>query len=80
MGLLMGAQARKPTNLSLDRDLLDAARALDINVSRAAEAGILAAVRMARAETWKRENAQAIASSNSWVEANGLPLDRYRLF
>ncbi|WP_368902045.1 type II toxin-antitoxin system CcdA family antitoxin [Escherichia coli] len=26
------------------------------------------------------ENAEALASSNAWVEANGLPLSRHRPF
>lgn len=29
------------------------------------------------AEQWRRNNADAIASSNRWVEENGLPLGRY---
>lgn len=37
--------ARKPTNLSLDSTLLQEARALGINVSRSAEAGIAEAVK-----------------------------------
>jgi antitoxin CcdA len=36
---------RKPTNLSLDNELLREAKALGINVSRSAEAGIEVAVR-----------------------------------
>ena len=36
-----------------------------------------------RAETerkWQIENAEAIQSMNEWVEKNGLPLAKYRLF
>ena len=51
-----------------------------INVSRAAEAGLREAVRKAKAAEWQRENAEAIVSANAWVEANGLPLARYRQF
>lgn len=32
------------------------------------------------AELWRRENSGAIASSNAWVEQNGLPLSKYRMF
>jgi antitoxin CcdA len=73
-------RAAKPTNLSLDNDLVLEARRLGINVSRAAEAGLRKAVGEARAAEWQRENAEAIASANAWVEANGLPLARYRQF
>ncbi|MFG6082581.1 type II toxin-antitoxin system CcdA family antitoxin [Paracoccus litorisediminis] len=71
---------RKPANLSLDQMLLAEARELNINVSRAAEAGLRQAVRQAQAERWQRENATALAASNAWVEVNGLPLERYKPF
>jgi antitoxin CcdA len=71
---------RKPTNLSLDSALLKEAKALGINVSRSAEAGIAEAVRAHKQEKWLEENARALESSNSYVEANGLPLARYRQF
>lgn len=76
----MGAHPRKPTNLSLDAELLHDARALGVNVSRAAEDGLRAAVKVARAQAWRAENAEAIASANAWVEANGLPLAAFRQF
>ena len=76
----MGVQSRKATNLSLDSELLQEARALGVNVSRAAEAGVRVAVRQARADAWRTENAEAITSSNAWVEAHGLPLSAFRQF
>ncbi|MCB1459463.1 MAG: type II toxin-antitoxin system CcdA family antitoxin [Nitratireductor sp.] len=71
---------KKPANLSLDAELLKEARALEINISSAAEEGLKQAVSKAKAEAWKRENAEAIRSSNEWVEKNGLPLEKYRMF
>lgn len=71
---------RKATNLSLDADLIQEARSFGVNISQAAEAGVRRAVVEAKAEQWRRDNAEAIASSNRWVEANGLPLERYRPF
>lgn len=71
---------KKPTNLSIRQDLLEEARALEVNVSAAAEAGLAEAVRKAKTETWKRENAEAIIGWNKWVEENGLPLEEYRQF
>ncbi|KIC40648.1 post-segregation antitoxin CcdA [Ruegeria sp. ANG-R] len=76
----MNAQPRKPTNLSLDSALLAEARALNVNLSRAAEEGVRAAVTAAKAERWKLENAQALKSSNSYVEKHGLPLEGFRQF
>lgn len=71
---------RKPTNLSLDSALLKEAKALGINVSRSAEAGVAEAVKRHKQEKWLKENANALASSNAYVEANGLPLARHRQF
>ncbi len=71
---------RKPTNLSLDSALLREAKALDINVSRSAEAGIAEAVRRHKRQKWLKENAGALASSNAYIEENGLPLAQHRQF
>ncbi|MEP4199178.1 MAG: type II toxin-antitoxin system CcdA family antitoxin [Aliishimia sp.] len=76
----MNAQLRKPTNLSLDSLLLAEAKDLNINLSRAAEEGVRAAVAVAKAQQWQDENAAALESSNSYVEKHGLPLDRFRQF
>ncbi len=76
----MNTQPRKPTNLSLDSALLTEARALNVNLSRAAEEGLRAAVAAAKAAQWRAENAEALLSSNSYVERHGLPLDGFRQF
>lgn len=72
--------ARRPTNLSLDSDLLLRARELKINVSRAAEEGIACAIRAERERLWQIENAKAIADANAFVEGRGLPLAKHRQF
>ena len=72
--------ARKPANLSLDPELILAAKELKINISRAAEDGLRKAVSEARAAAWKAENAEAIESFNQYVEEHGLPLAKYRQF
>ncbi len=76
----MPTAARKPTNLSLDPALLSEAKALKINLSRAAEDGVRHAVSKARAAQWQAQNAEALESSNAYVAAQGLPLDRFRRF
>lgn len=76
----MVSSSRKPTNLSIDSELLNEAKALNINLSRAAEDGVKAAVRAAQELRWKEDNADAIESSNAYVENYGLPLDKYRPF
>jgi len=53
---------------------------VEINLSRAAEDGVRSAVALAKAEQWKAKNADAIRSSNTYVETHGLSLDRYLQF
>ena len=72
--------SKRPTNLSLDASLLAEAKDLKINLSNAAEDGLRQAVARVRTEHWKAENAEALESSNDWVEKHGLPLERYRQF
>ena len=76
----MPARARRSTSLTLDRRLLDEARALGVNVSRAAEAGLTEAVQAARARRWQEENAAAIQDYNAFIDANGIPLAEFRKF
>ena len=77
----MPQTARKHTNLSMDSELVEEARALKINLSRAAEDGLRLAISETRARQWRKENAEAIESANQWIlEENGLPLDKYRQF
>lgn len=74
------AAPRKATNVTLGEELLIQAKALHINISQAAEAGLARAVADKRAELWKSANREALESSNAYVERNGLPLARYRGF
>src|SRR3546814_7820980 len=59
---------RKATNISLDMSLLEQARAFNINISRACERGLAEQIAASRAERWREENAEALASSNRYVE------------
>ena len=71
---------RKPVNVSLDPALVREARALGVNLSRACETGLSQTIAEQRGRLWMAENRAALASSNAWVEANGLPLDSFRQF
>jgi antitoxin CcdA len=71
---------RKPANLSIDAGLLNEAKELEVNISRAAEDGIAKAVADEQARRWLKENKAALEQWNKYVEQNGLPLAKYRLF
>jgi len=80
MRTTVSGPARKPTNVTLDEVLLAEAKALRINISQAAEAGLARAVAERRAAQWLDENRGALDSSNSYVELHGLPLAQFRNF
>lgn len=73
-------QARRPTYQSLDSQLLKEAELSDTNLSRSAESGGEAAVHTAKQALWLKDNQDALASSNSYVEQRGLPLAEFRQF
>jgi len=69
---------KKPTNLSINSDLLTKSRRLKINLSATLESALEAQVRLSVREKWLKENKKAIASLNELVENNGLFSDSYR--
>lgn len=71
---------RRATNVTLPETLLREARELGINLSQAAERGLTAEVAAMRRRLWLEENREALASSNDYVERNGLPLAQFRQF
>jgi len=70
----MVSTTKRKTSLALDADLLDDARALDINVSAVAEAALRNAVSSARRVQWLKQNAEAFAAQSAWHERHGHPL------
>lgn len=75
-----GSTPKKATNVSLSPELLEEAKALGVNVSRACERGLALQIAEVRAQRWLEENKGAIESSNAYLEKNGLPLAEYRQF
>ncbi len=62
---------RRSINLTIREDILSEAKALKLNASKAAEAGIEAAIKQAREESWRVENREAIAAHNQRVAESG---------
>lgn len=71
---------KRSTSMTLDAGVLDEARALGVNVSQAAEQGVVAAIRAEHARRWKQDNAGAIADYNAFIDEYGLPLADHRKF
>jgi len=77
-------RARQPvkraTNLSLSADVLDAAKALDLNISQVCDTYLRQMVTQEQERRWRIEHADFIAAYNATIEAEGLPLDPWRTF
>ena len=72
--------AKKPTNVSINSDLLEKARGLNINLSATLEQALAVQVRNEQRAQWLRENADAIQAYNQFVAANGTFSDSVRKF
>ncbi len=64
-------QRKRPVSMTIRADLLEEAKALDLNASAAAESGIEAAVKAAREKQWLEANRKAIEAHNARVADRG---------
>lgn len=71
---------KKPTNLSLNSDLLNKCRDMNINLSATLEQALSERLARTKAEKWADENKNAIKAYNEFVEKNGCFSDEYREF
>lgn len=71
---------RRATNVTLSEQLVTEARTLDVNLSKAAEAGIAAAVRAERNRRWQEDHRERIDAFADWFEENGLPFQDLRVY
>ena len=71
---------KRPANLSVNGDLLNKARELDINLSATFELALAAALREKQRTQWLAENRTAIEAYNGHVEKHGVFSDGLRSF
>ncbi len=75
------AQApKKPTNLSINSDLLSKAREMNINLSATLENELARQLKIKQREQWLQENKKAIQAYNDFVENEGVFSDGIRSF
>lgn len=70
---------KKPTNVSINSDLLNKARSLKLNLSATLEKALLEQVKASKQAQWRMDNKKAIGASNRFTEENGLFSDKYRI-
>ena len=71
---------KKPTNVSVNKDLLAKARALNINLSATLETALVDLINARQRELWKQNNQSAIDAYNQLVEEHGTFGDDSRTF
>ena len=71
---------KKAVNVSISADLLQAARASEINLSATLEAAVKHELRLLRRREWLQQNAAAIEAYNRDVEDHGTFSDGLRTF
>lgn len=74
------AAPKKPANLSINADLLQQAKALNINLSKALEQHLAEVIREARRNQWLTENKDALDEYNRRIEKRGTFSDGLRRF
>ena len=71
---------KQAANLSVDSELLRAARESKVNLSAVLEEALVSKVAAVKREAWVRENADAIAAYNAFVEEHGVFSEGSRSF
>lgn len=71
---------KKPTNVSINSDLLKIAKSLGINLSQTLETRLLEIVKQKQREQWLTENREAIDAYNKRIEEHGIFGDDLRRF
>lgn len=71
---------KRPTNVSINSELLARARELQINLSATLETALAELVNARQRELWKRDNKGAIEAYNQLVEQHGVFSDDLRHF
>ncbi len=74
------AAPKKSANLSINADLLQQAKQLNINLSQTLERHLIEIVRQAKNRRWLEENQNALDHYNRRVETQGIFSDGLRRF
>ncbi|WP_380298935.1 type II toxin-antitoxin system CcdA family antitoxin [Idiomarina piscisalsi] len=72
--------SKKPTNVSINAELLAKAKSLDINLSATLESALKEQIRLKEQAQWLKENSKAMDAYNQFVERNGTFSDSVRKF
>ncbi|MFZ4480623.1 MAG: type II toxin-antitoxin system CcdA family antitoxin [Rhodoferax sp.] len=71
---------KRATNVTLSADVLDAAKALELNISQVCDNHLRQVVTQEQERRWRVEHADFIVAYNATIDTEGLPLDQWRTF
>ena len=71
---------KKPTNLTINSDLLSQVKGFHINISSVLESALEETLKQKKKEEWLKENLDSITSYNKSIEDNGVFSDGLRDF
>lgn len=75
-----GETPKKATNVSVNADILKAARSRKINLSATLEAALIAKLQICERQEWADSNSQALDEYADHVDKNGVFSDGLRRF
>ena len=71
---------KKPTNFTVNSDLLNQAKDLKMNISSVLESALIESIKKAKKEVWINENKTAMKDYNEKIKEYGLFSDEIRTF
>jgi len=71
---------KKPTNLTINSDLLSLAKSMKINISATLELALSETLKQKKREEWIKDNSEAIELYNGKISEYGLFSDEMRTF
>ena len=77
---VLKSSGKRAANLTLSAEVLDAAKQLNLNISKLCDAYLQTYVKEEQARRWREEHAAFVAVYNDTVAAEGLPLDEWKTF
>ena len=76
----MGEAAKKAVNLRISKELIDQAKAMQVNLSQVLETSLVEVLRERQQKAWLADNKEAIEAYNQRVESQGVFSDGLRNF
>lgn len=77
---LVSQAKRKPINLSLDSQIVEAARELGLNISRISEQALRIATKKERERRWAAQHRERMDAFADWLDEHGMPFEDLRVF